>query len=55
LAGPPATALPQLLSTRPLSLLVMGAYSQPRWREWFSGSTTTALLRVSGVPVLVLR
>ncbi len=55
LAGPPATALPQLLSTRPLSLLVMGAYRQPRWREWFSGSTTTALLRVSGVPVLVLR
>jgi nucleotide-binding universal stress UspA family protein len=29
LAGPPATALPNLLSTRPLSLLVMGAYSQP--------------------------
>jgi nucleotide-binding universal stress UspA family protein len=55
LAGAPATALPKLLSTRPLSLLVMGAYSQPRWREWFSGSTTTALLRVSDAPVLVIR
>lgn len=36
-------------------LLVMGAYGHSRIRELIIGSTTTALLRASPVPVLVMR
>lgn len=36
-------------------LLVMGAYGHSRIRELLVGSTTTALLRASEVPVLVIR
>ncbi|MBU2284983.1 MAG: universal stress protein, partial [Gammaproteobacteria bacterium] len=36
-------------------LLVMGAYGHSRIRQLIVGSTTTALLRTSPVPVLVLR
>ena len=33
----------------------MGAYGHSRIRQWIVGSTTTTLLRLSEVPVLILR
>ena len=55
LAGEPEQALPELLQTQGNALLVMGAYGHSRIRQLIVGSTTTALLRLSPVPVLVLR
>lgn len=55
LAGEPEQVLPDLLKTQGAALLVMGAYGHSRIRQWVLGSTTTALLRLSPVPVLVLR
>ena len=55
LAGDPEQALPDLLQTQGDALLVMGAYGHSRIRQLIVGSTTTALLRLSPVPVLVLR
>lgn len=55
LAGDPEQALPDLLQTQGHALLVMGAYGHSRIRQLIVGSTTTALLRLSPVPVLVLR
>lgn len=37
------------------ALLVMGAFGHSRLRQLLRGSTTTRLLRLSEVPVLVLR
>lgn len=55
LPGEPETALPALLKTQGAALLVMGAYGHSRIRQLIVGSTTTTLLRVSEVPVLILR
>ena len=55
LTGDPEQALPDLLQTQGNALLVMGAYGHSRIRQLIVGSTTTALLRLSPVPVLVLR
>lgn len=55
LEGEPEQQLPAHLKAVGASLLVIGAYGHTRIREWIVGSTTTALLRVSEVPVLVLR
>ena len=55
LPGEPEQALPALLKTQGASLLVMGAYGHSRIRQLIVGSTTTALLRLSEVPVLILR
>ncbi|WP_027997109.1 universal stress protein [Simplicispira psychrophila] len=55
LAGDPEQALPKLLKTQGAALLVMGAYGHSRIRQLVLGSSTTALLRLSPVPVLVLR
>ncbi len=55
LSGEPETALPALLKTQGAALLVMGAYGHSRIRQLIVGSTTTTLLRVSEVPVLILR
>lgn len=55
LEGDPEQALPELLQTQGNALLVMGAYGHSRIRQLLVGSTTTALLRLSPVPVLVLR
>jgi nucleotide-binding universal stress UspA family protein len=52
--GQPREVLPQSLSTHATGLLVMGAYGHARIRELVLGSTTTALLRLSSVPVLLL-
>lgn len=53
--GVPEEAIPGFLSTRSDSFLVLGAYGHSRIRQLIVGSTTTALLRLSTVPVLVLR
>jgi nucleotide-binding universal stress UspA family protein len=52
--GQQQEVLPQVLLSHAAGLLVMGAYRHGRIRELVLGSTTTALLRLSGVPVLVL-
>lgn len=43
------------ISNQQGNLLVMGAYGHSRIREFIVGSTTTAMLRTSPVPVLILR
>ncbi len=53
--GAPEEALPALMEERPGKLLVLGAYGHSRIRQLIVGSTTTALLRLSSAPVLVLR
>ena len=55
LSGEPEQALPALLKTQGATLLVMGAYGHSRIRHLIVGSTTTTLLRLSEVPVLILR
>ncbi|PWW43589.1 universal stress protein [Melaminivora alkalimesophila] len=53
--GAPEEAIPALMEDRTQDLLVVGAYGHSRIRQLIVGSTTTALLRLSSVPVLVLR
>ncbi|MBU1359201.1 MAG: universal stress protein [Gammaproteobacteria bacterium] len=55
LPGEPEAAFPSWLGQGGADLLVMGAYGHSRIRQLIVGSTTTALLRTSPVPVLVLR
>ena len=55
LPGEPEDALPAFVKARGASLLVMGAYGHSRIRQLIVGSTTTTLLRLSEVPVLILR
>ncbi len=55
LPGEPENALPALLQSQSNAVLVMGAYGHSRIRQLILGSTTTALLRLSPVPVFVLR
>ncbi|MGP1628977.1 MAG: universal stress protein [Giesbergeria sp.] len=55
LPGEPEQALPELLASQGAALLVMGAYGHSRIRQLIVGSTTTTLLRLSDVPVLILR
>ena len=53
--GEPEQVLPELLAGQGAALLVMGAYGHSRIRQLIVGSTTTTLLRLSEVPVLILR
>lgn len=55
LPGEPEDTLPLLLKAQGATLLVMGAYGHSRIRQLIVGSTTTTLLRLSDVPVLILR
>lgn len=54
-AGDPQHVLPRLVKRQAPALLVMGAFGHSRLRQWLLGSTTTSLLRLSDVPVLILR
>lgn len=38
-----------------IDMMVMGAYGHSRIRRWLVGSTTTAMIRASRVPLLILR
>lgn len=53
--GEPQDVLPELVRREAPALLVMGAFGHSRLRQWLVGSTTTTLLRLSDVPVLILR
>ncbi len=55
LPGDPEELLPALVQAQGAALLVMGAYGHSRLRQLIVGSTTTTLLRLSDVPVLILR
>lgn len=54
-AGEAQQVLPALVKRHAPALLVMGAFGHSRLRRWLLGSTTTGLLRLSDVPVLILR
>ena len=53
--GQPEQVLPALVRSQGAAMLVMGAYGHSRIRQLIVGSTTTTLLRLSEVPVLILR
>lgn len=53
--GEPQRVLPDLVKAQGPALLVMGAYGHSRLRQLIVGSTTSTLLRLSDVPVLILR
>lgn len=53
--GEPQQVLPQRVQRQAPALLVMGAFGHSRLRQLLLGSTTSGLLRLSDVPVLVLR
>ncbi len=53
--GAPQQVLPALVKAKGPALLVMGAYGHSRLRQLLAGSTTSTLLRLSEVPVLILR
>ncbi len=53
--GEPQQVLPALAKAQGPALLVMGAYGHSRLRQLVFGSTTSSLLRLSGVPALILR
>ncbi len=53
--GEPQQALPEMVKRHAPALLVMGAFGHSRLRQLLVGSTTTSLLRLSDVPVLILR
>jgi nucleotide-binding universal stress UspA family protein len=53
--GEPEDVLPGFVKAQGAALLVIGAYGHSRIRQLIVGSTTTTLLRLSDVPVLVLR
>ena len=53
--GEPEKALARIAQGHGASLIVMGAYGHSRIRQLIAGSTTTTLLRISELPVLILR
>ena len=53
--GDADTALPAFVKMQSAALVVMGAYEHSRLRSFIMGSTTTTMLRLSEVPVLLLR
>jgi nucleotide-binding universal stress UspA family protein len=54
-AGEPQQVLPEFVARHAPALLVMGAFGHSRLRQLLMGSTTSSLLRLSHVPVLILR
>lgn len=55
LPGEPEIVLSRYQREKQIDLLIMGAYGHSRIRQLLIGSTTTAMLRKSEVPVLLLR
>ena len=53
--GEPQQVLPELVKRHAPALLVMGAFGHSRMRQLLIGSTTSSLLRLSHLPVLILR
>lgn len=55
IAGEPHEVLPEFVKSQGADLLVMGAFGHSWLKQLITGSTTSTLLRVSDVPVLILR
>jgi len=55
LSGIPEDVVSDAVARHGADLLVMGAYGHSRLRQLFIGSTTTALIQRSKIPVLVFR
>jgi nucleotide-binding universal stress UspA family protein len=55
LPGEPESVLSQYQKENQIDLLIMGAYGHSRIRQLLIGSTTTAMLRKSEIPILLLR
>lgn len=55
LSGEPEEAIAAYVKNGNAALLVMGAYGHSRIRQLIVGSTTSTLLRLSTIPVLVMR
>lgn len=55
IGGEPNVVLPAFAQQHKVQLLVMGAFGHSWLKQLVSGSTTATVLRVSDVPVLVLR
>lgn len=55
IAGEPNEVLPAFVNAQGADLLVMGAFGHSWLKQLIAGSTTSTLLRVSDVPVLILR
>lgn len=53
--GESESVLRQYQQDKDIDLIIMGAYGHSRIRQFLIGSTTTAMLRQSVVPVLLLR
>lgn len=49
----PAGVLAEQVKAQSAALVVMGAYGQPIWREFFLGSVTRSLLKDTQVPLFV--
>ncbi|MDP3841109.1 MAG: universal stress protein [Oxalobacteraceae bacterium] len=55
IAGNAETVIAEYERTNQIDLLVMGAYGHSRIRHLLVGSTTTAMIRTSSIPLLLLR
>lgn len=55
LAGEPAVALQQYQQQHDIDIMVMGAYGHSRIRQFFVGSTTTAMICKAKCALLILR
>jgi nucleotide-binding universal stress UspA family protein len=55
LPGEPESVLAGYRQENDIDLMIMGAYGHSRMRQLFVGSTTTAMIRNSSVPLLLLR
>jgi len=53
--GDPDKVISDMVKTKHISLLVMGAYGHSRIRQLMVGSTTTAMVRTCQIPVLMFR
>jgi nucleotide-binding universal stress UspA family protein len=53
--GEPDKIIPEVIEKEKIQLLIMGAYGHSRIRHLILGSTTTAMVRTCGVPVLMFR
>ncbi len=53
--GDPVTVIGDVIHNVKIELLVMGAYGHSRLRQWIIGSTTTALVKSSAIPILMFR
>jgi len=54
-AGHAETVIGDVVQSADIQMLIMGAYGHSRLRQWIIGSTTTALIKSSAIPILLFR